>query len=484
MMLVQSLGVLVCFAPLGANFFLLERSGDRKYSEYTYILFYKGDFADFCSFLGLAGGEVGFQIVRVAKVKTAGGMRAGLDHLFRERETFNADKDKSTQNSVLGEVTSSNEAILRFNACLPQKYRKDAVLGLEYLITASPEVLKEWDRQRQDAYFARAMDWVVGQHGKGNVIAASIHRDETSPHLSVFVVPKVGEGLNAKAFTGGKTVLAKMQDDFHQNIGEHFGLERGLRNSKARHQSIGKFYGLVNEASEVSELGKNAGEQAHEKNIQTAEKTIYPRVAQSTSFGFTAYSLPEVTIADHLDVQSYGLKVLERTKEAAFKHFSSLLEKEKQRVLQIEAKAKAYELLKTRKKEIDYQALANEQNEKNRAQREKVVFEQGRNTGFEDSKQAAIKIAQELHEAHGNIRVLNEYRGTLVNERDHLQKELVLEKVAHEKTKNLYQELIKSIAKALPNRLLEIQQWAIQKLGMKIAKEKNHKQVRDRGMGR
>lgn len=481
MMLVQSLRVWVCFAPLGANFFLLERSGDRKYSEYTYILFYKGDFEVFLSFLCLVGGEVGFQIVRVAKVKTAGGMRAGLDHLFRERETFNADKDKSTQNSVLGEVASSNEAIVRFNACLPQKYRKDAVLGLEYLITASPEVLKEWDRQRQDAYFARAMDWVVGRHGKGNVIAASIHRDETSPHLSVFVVPKVGEGLNAKAFTGGKTVLAKMQDDFHQNIGEHFGLERGLRNSKARHQSIGKFYGLVNE---VSELGKTASEQRNEKNVQAAEKTIDPRSSQSTSFGFKAYSLPEVTIADHLDVQSYGLKVLERTKEAAFKHFSSLLEKEKQRVLQIEAKAKAYELLKTRKKEIDYQALANEQNEKNRAQREKVLFEQGRNKGLEEGKQEVTKIAQELHEAHGNIRVLNEYKGALVNERDHLQKELVLEKAAHEKTRNLYQELIKNIAKALPNRLIEIQQWAMQKLGMKTVKEKNHKPERDRGMGR
>jgi hypothetical protein len=50
MMLVQSLGVLVCFAPLGANFFLLERSGDRKYSEYTYMLFYKGGFEVFLFF--------------------------------------------------------------------------------------------------------------------------------------------------------------------------------------------------------------------------------------------------------------------------------------------------------------------------------------------------------------------------------------------------------------------------------------------------
>lgn len=427
---------------------------------------------------------MGFQIVRVAKVKTAGGMRAGLDHLFRERETFNADKDRSTQNSVLGEVASSNEAILRFNACLPKKYRKDAVLGLEYLITASPEMLKEWGREKQDVYFGRAIDWVVGRHGKGNVIAASIHRDETSPHLSVFVVPKVGDKLNGKAFTGGKTVLAKMQDDFHQNIGEHFGLERGLKNSKARHQSIGKFYGLVNEVHEVSQLSKATDKQANEKDIGVAEKILHLKSGQSTSFGFTAYSLPEVTIADRLDVQNYGLKVLERTKEAAFKHFSSLLEKEKQRTLQNEAKAKAYELLKTRKKEIEYQALANEQNEKNRAQREKIVFEQGRNKGLEDGKQAVTKIAQELIEAHGNVRALNEYRGALVNERDHLQQELLLEKAAHEKTKNLYQELIKSIAKALPNRLLEIQQWAMQQLGMKIVKEKNHKSEGDRGMGR
>lgn len=56
MMLVQSLRVWVCFAPLGANFFLLERSGDRKYSEYTYMLFIRAVLRFFCSFLCLVWG--------------------------------------------------------------------------------------------------------------------------------------------------------------------------------------------------------------------------------------------------------------------------------------------------------------------------------------------------------------------------------------------------------------------------------------------
>ena len=42
------------------------------------------------------------------------------------------------------------------------------------------------------------------RHGKENVIATTIHRDESTPHLVAYVVPLVDGKLNAKKFLGGR----------------------------------------------------------------------------------------------------------------------------------------------------------------------------------------------------------------------------------------------------------------------------------------
>jgi predicted ATPase len=77
------------------------------------------------------------------------------------------------------------------------------------MITASPE-WQGWN-DRQNEYFKQAVDWLEQRHGKHNVVATSIHRDETTPHLVAYVVPLDQETgkLNAKKFLGGKPNLQK-----------------------------------------------------------------------------------------------------------------------------------------------------------------------------------------------------------------------------------------------------------------------------------
>lgn len=180
---------------------------------------------------------MGYEILRTKKIKSVGGLAGALKHAFREIETPNSNGKKNLC-LVSG---GSGEALERFNALLPKKHRKDAVRAIEYMISYSPGALNE----RKGAECLRdAQKWIEARHGKGCVIASAIHLDETTPHLSCFVIPLVDGKLNAKHFCGGRATLSKMQTDFHK-IGEKYGLERGVKRSRAHHEPVRRWYGVI-----------------------------------------------------------------------------------------------------------------------------------------------------------------------------------------------------------------------------------------------
>ena len=56
-------------------------------------------------------------------------------------------------------------------------------------MTASPEWWKEATPRQQAEFFARSEQWLEKKYGKDRVVAAVVHWDEATPHLSAFVVP-------------------------------------------------------------------------------------------------------------------------------------------------------------------------------------------------------------------------------------------------------------------------------------------------------
>lgn len=182
-----------------------------------------------------------FAILRVQKVKTMSSMAARGRHNFREQETPNADPDLLGQNLVEG-AQSTDEMLKAISDLLPTKRRKDAVIGLEYLITASPE---HFGNSNEIAYFKDAIEWLEAKHGKANVVCKTVHLDESTPHLAAFVVPILGGKLNAKYFTGGAKVLAEMQTDFAEKVGKKHNLDRGVERSQAVHQDNAKIKPMV-----------------------------------------------------------------------------------------------------------------------------------------------------------------------------------------------------------------------------------------------
>lgn len=174
-------------------------------------------------------------ILRTAKLTTLGNITSSAKHTFREIPTRNVDPKRTHLNRTWG---AQNAAAVRaaIRARLPAKRRKDAVLCIEYLVTASPEWFKTAPLKDQNSYFDKAVKWIEARHGKANVVCVNMQLDETSPHLVAYIVPLTKDGrLSAKDFLGGRKVLTNMQTEFAQLVGAPVGLQRGIEGSKATH---------------------------------------------------------------------------------------------------------------------------------------------------------------------------------------------------------------------------------------------------------
>ena len=187
-----------------------------------------------------------YAILRCAKLKKPANIAASLQHSFRERETLNADLKRRHENTILQGPDTSEAVLGAWRDRAPEKIRANAVHGLEYFIGASPEAMHAMSRAEQDAYFRDALDWLKERHGAENVLSAVVHRDESTPHMTVMTIPLDEHGkLNARALVGNRQKLSAMQTDFAQVVGLEHGLERGLERSQATHERVQRVYAHI-----------------------------------------------------------------------------------------------------------------------------------------------------------------------------------------------------------------------------------------------
>ena len=190
-----------------------------------------------------------YAILRTTKLKTMGNIGGSLAHSYRTIETPNADPNLTPKNHH--SVATPEGVKQAIKDCLPEKRRSDAVLCIEYLITASPE-WEGWGKSQEVEFFKRSAQWLIDQHGEENIAGMSIHRDISTPHLVAYVVPIDQKGkLNCKDFLGGRAKLNKMQTDFANTVTD-LGLTRGKEGSKAKHTSIKAYYHDINHARDFN----------------------------------------------------------------------------------------------------------------------------------------------------------------------------------------------------------------------------------------
>ncbi len=190
-----------------------------------------------------------FAIMRTAKVKSVASMVNLEKHCTREKMPKNADQDKARMNrNLIQDELTLSERFAKITHGM--NIRKNAVLGIEVVMTYSPEAVK--DAQSLSAWVAENQKWLSGEFGEKNVLRLWLHMDESTPHLHAFVVPIDERGkLNCRAYLGGASKLSALQDRYAEAMKPHC-LERGIRGSKAHHKTVKEFYRAIENAKSIA----------------------------------------------------------------------------------------------------------------------------------------------------------------------------------------------------------------------------------------
>ncbi|HBV0102194.1 TPA: plasmid recombination protein [Escherichia coli] len=268
-----------------------------------------------------------YAIMRCKKLTGMGNVASALQHCYRERETPNANAERTPEN-YCSVSESTDQAMGRVRELLPEKRRKDAVLAVEYVMTASPEWWKEATPRQQAEFFARSEQWLENKYGKDRVVAAVVHRDEATPHLSAFVVPLTQDGrLSAKEFIGGRSKMRDDQSTYAESV-RKLGLERGIEGSRATHQTVQHYYESINRGTrnQVSISPEALEPRVLRKGIFTKEVEDQATVARRLSHALNEGLAGTIAMASQSDQNAKRARELQKTMDAQQKRLQSVTE--------------------------------------------------------------------------------------------------------------------------------------------------------------
>lgn len=149
-----------------------------------------------------------------------------------------------------------------------KKIRKNQNTCIEIILSGSPDTLNSFSQDKVEEWAKDSVAWAQAKWGKENVVSATLHCDETTPHIHLILVPIVqgqsrrsaakekqnaAEGKKVKKYNTDKNkhrlcvnevytqpLLYQYHDSYAETVGEKYGLSRGIKaesGSKVRHQS-------------------------------------------------------------------------------------------------------------------------------------------------------------------------------------------------------------------------------------------------------
>lgn len=192
------------------------------------------------------GNKVGYAVVHMMKIKSGavGGIQSHNNREHEPKTNPDVDMSRSEDNYDLISCDNYKRSIKEKMSNLVESsraVRKDAVVVCNFIVTSDNETMDALGADRQREFFQDSVKWFSDRYGVDRVLNATVHMDETTPHLHIGVMPITQDGrLSAKAiFT--KTEMKAIQTEFARDVGEKYGLERGVEGSERTHLSEARF---------------------------------------------------------------------------------------------------------------------------------------------------------------------------------------------------------------------------------------------------
>lgn len=161
--------------------------------------------------------------------------RTAQDHESgRDFDSSDIDWSKTKDNIHIIHTVNWNREITRQIKQYGLKERKDSIVLLDALYTASPEWFATHTQREMLEYFRDCLRFHVREYCGGDkslLVNAVIHLDEATPHMAVASLPVItdekGAHLSAKIIMGNKDDYRLRQDRFYSEVSSRYGMERG-----------------------------------------------------------------------------------------------------------------------------------------------------------------------------------------------------------------------------------------------------------------
>lgn len=181
------------------------------------------------------------------------------------------DKNKTTEELV-------NEKLEKF---VDKKIRKDAVVAVELVLSATPDYFRpkdpskwgQYEKEKVKVWQEKTIDFIRKKYKDSRIADICVHLDEATPHMHVVLVPlqkkqlkkrrtkdQIKNNVPAETYNSitlnardmfDKTALSQLQTDYAEAL-KPLGINRGIKYSRAKNKPLKSFYGEISAKNDLS----------------------------------------------------------------------------------------------------------------------------------------------------------------------------------------------------------------------------------------
>jgi uncharacterized protein YoxC len=200
-------------------------------------------------------------VARMQKMKAENLIGIGNHNQRKTKNHSNPDIDTSLSelNYDLVDRTDNYkkdiENFINENKSTTRAVRKDAVLINEWIITSDRKFFENLSDEEVKKFFVSAKEYFGNEFGEENIRYATVHLDESTPHMHMGIVPfDKDKKLSAKRVFNRET-LRDIQENLPKHLQEKgFEIERGLEGSERKNLTVPEFKELKAEEKEIERM--------------------------------------------------------------------------------------------------------------------------------------------------------------------------------------------------------------------------------------
>jgi hypothetical protein len=200
-------------------------------------------------------------VARMQKMKAENLVGIGNHNQRKTKNHSNKDIDPSLSKLNYDLVNRTEnyktdiENFINENKSTTRAIRKDAVLINEWIITSDRKFFENLSDEEVKKFFVSAKEYFGNEFGEENIRYATVHLDESTPHMHMGIVPfDKDKKLSAKRVFNRET-LRDIQENLPKHLQEKgFEIERGLEGSERKNLTVPEFKELKAEEKEIERM--------------------------------------------------------------------------------------------------------------------------------------------------------------------------------------------------------------------------------------